>query len=368
MSKETKIIKSVIIVMAFAAVMILLGLVYSQVNRIQKDQSQKKNDELKSAIRKEYNDYGLLGDAVLSNEVKYEVGDYVIYSDHIAKKLSILEESPQETLSRAQALSDMFPDKPVVILPVPKRIMTEEKTYGSRETYSRMIRQLRGLNDNKNILIADPSAELEQATDFPFFRTKDGWTMNGAYYGYQKVMTLLGSEYCDLEHFDYYQNNVFSGGLKSECRQAEGYTSKMEEVVDAIPTDPFVYRISREFKDYELVYDRKAQSTLKAPVISPLTQSVVSDGIDYAILEGNGSGIMLIIGDGESKMMAPFYTEHYEKVIYIDISECKTESFTSMIADYKVDAVVIAQAVDKLGVPAYSKVLNGLVKKDGNNI
>ncbi|MCR4738965.1 MAG: hypothetical protein K5886_01740 [Lachnospiraceae bacterium] len=367
MSSENSVIKNIMIVIAFVVGIFLLGLVSFYVNRMMSGEAKRKQTEEKEAIRKEFNQYGLLGNEVLSKKVLYEPGNYVIYSDRILKKLSISEESAQGALSRAQALSEMFPEKPVVVLPVPKRIMTEERSFGSRDIYDGFIKNLRSHNDNKNIRIADPSKKLEQSSEFTYFRTKDGWTMNGAYYGYREVMSLLGGESLGLEQFIYFQSNDFSGGLKNDCRAAKDFTPEMEEVVDVIPRDPFVYRVSRGFKDYETYYDKKAEKELKGPVISLLSQGIVGDGIDYAVLEGNGSGILLIVGDGESKMMAPYFTEHYEKVILIDVGECKTDDFTSMISDIKVDAVVIAQAVDKIGLSAYSKTLNGLVKKDGSS-
>ncbi len=357
--EERKPVKNIIMFTVLLAAIIVILLCYWQIDSLRLE---KQARETKTHKQSEgYNNYGLMGDAVISDTILYEIGNYVIYSDHLVEKFNISENAAQNTMLRAEALSNAAGGVRVALIPVPKRIMYEAETFGSRELYANFIAGLESLNTSGNVSIINTDTELYGSDGFNFYRTQDGWTMDGAYYGYKGVMSAFGQEAYPIDYFSAYQYENFGGDIRSEAGHDAAATEEIKDLLDNMPHDPFIYRYADDFKNYEQVYDNSLNTLIKKPVIPKAATSVVGSGIDYAIVEGSGSGNIIIVGDSRAKMMIPYFCANYEKVIYVSIQECESETLVQILATYPSNGVVMVQTVERMGMASYSKAVNGFV-------
>ena|GEM_PF-5435189 len=357
--EERKIFKNIILFIVMLAAIIFVLLCYWQIDKLRLEKQARETKTHKQS--ESYNNYGLLGDAVISNTIVSEIGNYVIFSDHLVEKFTINENAANNTMLRAEALSNAAGGVKVALIPVPKRIMYEEETFGSREIYANFIATLESLNTSGNISIVNTDTELFESDGFDFYRTQDGWTMDGAYFGYKGAMSAFGQEAYPIDYFTAYQYENFGGDIRSEAGHDAAATEEIKDLLDDMLHDPFIYRYADDFKNYEQVYDNSLNMLIKKPVIPKAATSVVGSGIDYAIVEGSGSGNMIIVGDSRAKMMVPYFCANYEKVIYVSIQECESETLSQILATYPAEGVVMVQTVERMGLASYSKAVNGFV-------
>lgn len=334
------------------------------------DTNQRLEDYREAVFREEndpdYNRYGLLGNTPLSTELLVDTGTALVYSDRVVKKLSIRDDAAQRFADSVLALQEFAgEDGKLVVLPVPKRAQYEpECMEEANAAYGSFLRTLAAflprevpLVDSREALTADDVHQL-------FYRTEDTWTMDGAYYGYRGVCEALGIVPREMDAFDLYSVNSFTGSLV--VNMLTGLSSDggvdLEETLLSMPADRFIYRYARDFVNYEEICSVN-DGEYKRPVIQHTVMGsvgVIGGNYYYARIGGNGEGTVMVIADFSGKNIVPYLTEHFGEIIAVDLQNCKTEMMLELAAETGAKTFVIAQRVDEMGWVMYSRALNGL--------
>ncbi len=267
-----------------------------------------------------YNEYGLPERQEISDQLLYETDNLYIYSDRAVKKLTISSGNAGYFAKAINAFAISFGQRvKISAMPVPLRVQFEPVSGNSNQMYRRFFKGLES-NLTKRVKAVDCSELIrENGGRNNFYRTEAIWTMPGAYYGYRAYMEAMGKEPYPEDHFILYQNNVFLGSLYTEVHKLNGIYRNIHQIANYFPEDPFIFRLAKNFKNYETVRDNEAGEEYKRPVVihtTPGSDSIVGNNIDYAIFPGNGEGCLILIADNAGKSMAPYFTEHYENVVF----------------------------------------------------
>ncbi len=314
-----------------------------------------------------YNRFGLRGNESPSTRLIKDTGDALIFSDRVVNKLAINEDADLQFSLRMQALRALVgEDARIAAIPVPKRIQFEpDYMEESNEIYGLLMDELAS-ELPADIRLMNVYGDLAaDETHLLFYRTQDCWTMDGAYYGYKAACSALGLTPFDIDHFNYYNVNNFSGTLKEHfVHEYQDSDLVMEMIVRDISGDPFIFRYASGFKNYEIAFDMRDDVEYKRPVIIHSiggNDAIIGATLRYAKLFGNGSGSLMVLADSTGKYIIPYLTEHYENIISVDVERCDTEVMKELIIEYNISDFVVTQAVDRVGRRAYSKTLNGLL-------
>ena len=314
-----------------------------------------------------YNKYGLENDADLSYELVYEDEDFLLYGDRYVKKLHVKEAAADNFTERIEALRTCFGrDSTFLVLPVPKRIQFERDYEWSNRIYEGLVRDLAARLPVSVRLIDVRDALKADTESFLYYRLTDSWTMEGSYYGYRQGCLALGITPYDREYFTYLVNNSFAGDLSSS-QEAIFEGTELEETVDRIfdTDDPFVYRKSFHFKDYELHYD-KDEYMEKRPVFRHSvagTSGIIGASLSYAHLYGYGETSLMIIGDANGKLITPYFTEHYKDIFFVNVERCEVDTVKRLVEEYGIKTFIVSQSADHLGDRSYSKTLNDFLRE-----
>ena len=314
-----------------------------------------------------YNQYGLETKDTLSDKILYENAGIVIYEDRFVNKLTISDTAATETIRRINALSyELGKGREILWVPIPKRIQFEKDFTVCNEIYDRFINDVSAglLSRVKTVEIRDAlSADRDH---FIYYRQSDDWTMDGAMLAYFEICKALGITAYPEETFTSFQIGSFGGEL---ALLWHGYfrDTELEEAVEAAyaEEDPFVFRKSFRFKDYEIHVDDEGKEQ-KRPVFMYSVagaSGIIGGAADYAYLYGYGEETLMLIGDQNGKLLAPYLTEHYKEVIYVNVERCTTERMLQLAEEHGVTVIVVAQTADRSGNPGYSRALNGLLEK-----
>lgn len=314
-----------------------------------------------------YNKYGLEGNADLSYDLVYEDEIFLLYEDRYVRKLRVKEGAADNFTERIEALrSRLGRECTFLAVPVPKRIQFERDYESSNAIYDELVGEL-AAELPVTVKLIDVRDDLKADTEsFLYYRLTDSWTMEGSYYGYRRACLALGLTPCERDYFTYLVNNTFAGELSSSQKAIfEG--TELEETVDRIfdTDDPFVYRKSFHFKDYELHYD-KDEFEEKRPVFRHSvagTSGIIGASLSYAHLYGYGETSLMIIGDGNGKLMTPYFTEHFKDIFFVNVERCEVDTVIRLAEEYDITTFIVSQSADHIGDRSYSKTLNDFLKE-----
>ena len=314
-----------------------------------------------------YNQDGLQTKDTLSDKILYENAGIVIYEDRFVNKLSIAETAASETIRRINALAyELGKGREILWVPVPKRIQYEKDFADCNFVYDAFVQNVsEGLLSRvktvnpKEILAADRE-------HFLVYRQSDDWTMDAAMLAYQEVAKVLGITPYPEETFTFFQIGTFGGDLAHIWHSYFDET-ELEEAMDAAyaEEDPFVFRKSFRFKDYEIHFDDDGNEQKRPVFMYSIAgaSGIIGGSADYVYLYGYGEETLMIIGDRNGKLLAPYLTEHYKEVIYVNVERCTTEQMMKLAEEHGVTVIIVAQTVDRSGNPGYSRALNGLLEQ-----
>ncbi len=358
---------SVILAILLVFFMVLLFFAFAAVSKAGSIQAQKKLLKQEEMLDKNiYNEYGLPEGQELSEELLYDMDGLYIYSDRAVKQLEVNDENARYFSRVATAFYLKFGKSvKLSVMPIPHRVMFEPVSGSSNEEYKSFLTELsKGLWGRATVI--DCSLLIsENGGRNLFYRTDDKWTMPGAYYGYRSYMESMGKEPYPEDHFILYQNNSFRGDTFSLVSSYDGEYRKLHYIAKEYPDDPFYFRLSEGAKNYEEVRDDSEKVTYKRPVVTYAvagSDSIVGNSFDFAKLPGKGEGCLLLIADNSGKEIAPYLAENYETVVVFDIAEYDGEDYKEVLKDLDVTEVLVAQAVDYMGLISYSRFLNAFLE------
>lgn len=344
-------------------------------NGMEKLQNVKQQSVYVPEKRDLYNNYGLKNDQSLSKIKILETQDQVIYTDRIFNINRISEDHISYAADIMKALQKKS-GKDTYIMPIPERAVFESGYENEKEKYSDFIEKLEASFSDPSVVL-NPLSELEKHQDeYIYFRTEDGWTMRGAFYGAQVFLGELGYE---EENLDAYRKYVFGNvdGKLISSAAVEYTTDEIYEKIKNIEKDPFyIYINGSNPNREELTFKNKQNQiqTVKRNMIqfnNSGTNAVIATSYMHSVVEGRGKGKrkgnLLLIADTRGKMMISYLSEIFEKVyvsnIYGDAD--LIQNLDEILEKYNIEYVIWAQDVAETGNRSYMKALNPLLKEGG---
>ena len=160
-------------------------------NGMEKLQNVKQQSVYVPETRDLYNNYGLKNDQSLSKTKILETQDQVIYTDRIFNINQISEDHISYAADILKALQKKS-GKDTYIMPIPERAVFESGYEKEKEKYSNFTEKLESSFSDPSVVL-NPLSELEKhQSEYLYFRTKNSWTMRGAFYGAQVIFGELG--------------------------------------------------------------------------------------------------------------------------------------------------------------------------------
>lgn len=187
-------------------------------NGMEKLQNVKQQSVYVPETRDLYNNYGLKNDQSLSKTKILETQDQVIYTDRIFNINQISEDQISYAADIMKALQEKS-GKDAYIMPIPERAVFESGYENEKEKYNNFTEKLEASFTDPSVVL-NPLSELEKhQSEYLYFRTKNSWTMRGAFYGAQVIFGELGYDKENLNAYREYVFGVFDGNLLLEASE-----------------------------------------------------------------------------------------------------------------------------------------------------
>ena len=344
-------------------------------NGMEKLQSVEQQSVYVPETRDLYNNYGLKNNQSLSNTKILETQDQVIYTDRIFNINQISEDHISYAADITKALQKKS-GKDTYIMPIPERAVFESGYENEKEKYSDFTEKLEASFSEPSVVL-NPLSELEKHQyEYIYFRTRNSWTMRGAFYGTQVILEELGYDKENLDAYREYVFGTFDGNLLLEA--LEKYTTdEIKKDIENMEQEPFYIYINGSNPNCEeLTFENKEGQlqTLKRQMIqfnSSGSRAVIGSDYAHSIVEGRGKGQrkgnLLLIADTRGKMMISYLSEIFEKVYVSNIYEDTDliQNLDEVLEKYNIEYVIWAQDVAETGNKSYMKALNPLLMEGG---
>lgn len=323
-----------------------------------------------------YNGYGLEGDQTLSPVKLAEIDDKVCYEDRVFRRFSYSGQNVRNFVRAMRGLKDLHPELDYYVMPVPSRVVTEEDYPEDRESYERFIGALKDGLDGSAVLL-DPWPTLQEHGDeYVFFRTEDGWTARGAYYGSVELCRALGIEPFALSDYNEYQYERARGSLAhntaNEYEAVYGENNETAEKLHDMLADPYFFYCLPGAANLEEIYDDDTGRMSVQPAISLSREGrsgFVGGGYLHARLFGDGKSeavgdkTLLMLCDHGGDVLAPFMASYYKNVYVVSCQEDEgfLDRLNTLLDRYDIDSVVVVQQAHNLGNKGQSAAINDLM-------
>ncbi len=319
-----------------------------------------------------YNGYGLKTGQSLANTILFEEDGKVCYSDRIFTRFSYEDQYIRNTGEYVQKLLEKTGGR-IYLLPVPQRVFLEKAGDADREKYNEYIEKLEGVLPDGAVLVDSLPVLKEHEKEYVFYRTENAWTARGAYYASTvlgKKMQLAVLPFTSYEESMY---NDFYGGLVQEGLEKYKEDKGRYTEIHGIPSDLKYYYTYPGSDNRAAVFDMEnATAELRRPIFSisdPGFDSYIGGEFSYAFVQGRGgtqtvhNEVLLVITDSEGKVMLPYLADCYDTIIVINIQEDRTlpVNIDTIKKEYGITDVIYMQNASRMGNPAYSRALNGLI-------
>lgn len=159
----------------------------------------------------------------------------------------------------------------------------------------------------------------ERKDEYLYFKTDHHWTPNGAYHAYEQFCTLKGLTPFDREAHTAQTVENFQGTHYSATR----LWNVENDTITYYPLDnPMtVFRITGEAQ-YEA---EKTENLINTDKFATRDKyAAFLDGNNgYSVVEGNGTGSILVVKDSYANSFIPYLTENYAKIGVVDFRNFK---------------------------------------------
>lgn len=257
---------------------------------------------------------------------KVEEGGILLGKDHwMFTKLFTVDESTQKQLDKnIQAVSDFaakYPGKVTFLLaPSASVIYPENLPVGApMVNEDAMLDEIFSqIGQNADVLdLRDTFTANKQ--DYLYFKTDHHWTPNGAYLAYQQFCALKGLEPFDRSAHESVVVEDFQGTHYSATR----LWNVENDSITYYPLDnPMtIYRITGEAQ-YEAETTENLINTEKFETRDKYA-AFLDGNNGYSVIEGNGTGSILVVKDSYANSFIPYLTENYAKIGVIDFRNFK---------------------------------------------
>lgn len=274
---------------------------------------------------------------------KVEEGGILLGKDHwMFTKLFTVDEDTQKQLDKnIQAVSTFaakYPGKVTFLLaPSASVIYPEELPAGAP-----MIDENAMLDDifsriGQSASVIDLRQPFTALKDeYLYFKTDHHWTPNGAYHAYEQFCALKGLSPFDRDAHTSETVEDFQGTHYSATRLWNVENDSITYY--PLPNTMTIFRITGEAQ-YEA---EKTENLINTDKFATRDKyAAFLDGNNgYSVVEGNGTGSILVVKDSYANSFIPYLTENYAKIGVVDFRNFKY-GLDSTIAQEGYDEVLI---------------------------
>ena len=257
---------------------------------------------------------------------KVEEGGILLGKDHwMFTKLFTVDDATQKQLAKnVQAVSDFaaaHPGKVTFLLaPSASVIYPEELPSGAP-----MVDENAMLDDifttvgqNAGVLDLRPTFTADK-DEYLYFKTDHHWTPDGAYRAYQQFCTLKNLTPFDCNVYTKITVPDFYGTHYSATRRWNAQADSFSYY--DLPNQMTVYKVNGE-ADYEPVKTEGLMNLAKLDTRDKY--GAFLDGNNgYSVIEGNGTGSILVVKDSYANSFIPYLTANYAKIGVVDFRNFK---------------------------------------------
>lgn len=368
-----KILKVLVWTVILVMNIFILSSLNSLVNEINIKDPVKRNISIPASNR--FNQYGLPLGQELSQTPFYEDGNYVFYTDRILKRFNYNRDQIVIGKNILQKLSDLVPKNiNTYVIPLPKRIIWEGNYPDDIRNYKNFLKEFYDVIPNTmSYLNVLPILE-EHSKENLFYRSDDGWTARGAYYGSKLLLENMGLPVIPIEDYEEHMYLQFEGmdegKLISEYEIPEGVLEKVRGIRDPnyyylIPGGKNRGTRTSIWKGTTITENIKMVSKSRTG-----RRAFVGHNYLWAVAEGENKSIekdgktILLLSDLDGSMLVPFLTPYYENVYIVNITYGKFDKnqFENIFKNYNISDLVIVQKAEDIGDLSKSKFLNEILK------
>ena len=274
---------------------------------------------------------------------KVEEGGILLGKDHwMFTKLFTLDTTTQKQLQKnVQAVTEFsakYPGKVTFLLAPSASVIYPEELPGGAP----MIDENAMLDEifsqvGQNASVLDlRQAFTERKDEYLYFKTDHHWTPNGAYHAYEEFCALKGLTPFDREAHTAETIEDFQGTHYSATRlwnvQNDSITYyPMENAMT-------IFQVNGEAQ-YEPLRTENLINTEKFATRDKYA-AFLDGNNGYSVVEGNGTGSILVVKDSYANSFIPYLTENYAKIGVVDFRNFKY-GLDSTIAQEGYDEILI---------------------------
>ena len=177
------------------------------------------------------------------------------------------------------------------------------------------IRQLENAVRNRRLTVIDMRDDYRANKDqYLYFKTDHHWTPDGAYRAYQQFCTLKNLTPFDCNVYTKITVPDFYGTHYSATRRWNAQADSFSYY--DLPNQMTVYKVNGE-ADYEPVKTEGLMNLAKLDTRDKY--GAFLDGNNgYSVIEGNGTGSILVVKDSYANSFIPYLTANYAKIGVVD--------------------------------------------------
>ena len=252
---------------------------------------------------------------------KVEEGGILLGKDHwMFTKLFTVDDATQKQLVKnVQAVSDFaaaHPGKVTFLLaPSASVIYPEELPTGApmADENAMLDDIFTTVGQNASVLDLRPTFTADK-NEYLYFKTDHHWTPDGAYRAYQQFCTLKNLTPFDCNVYTKITVPDFYGTHYSATRRWNAQADSFSYY--DLPNQMTVYKVNGE-ADYEPVKTEGLMNLAKLDTRDKY--GAFLDGNNgYSVIEGNGTGSILVVKDSYANSFVPYLTANYAAIDVVD--------------------------------------------------
>ena len=252
---------------------------------------------------------------------KVEEGGILLGKDHwMFTKLFTVDDATQKQLAKnVQAVSDFaaaHPGKVTFLLAPSASVIYPEElpTSAPMADENAMLDDIfTTVGQNASVLDLRPTFTADK-NEYLYFKTDHHWTPDGAYRAYQQFCTLKNLTPFDCNVYTKITVPDFYGTHYSATRRWNAQADSFSYY--DLPNQMTVYKVNGE-ADYEPVKTEGLMNLAKLDTRDKY--GAFLDGNNgYSVIEGNGTGSILVVKDSYANSFIPYLTANYAKIGVVD--------------------------------------------------
>ncbi|SMB89002.1 DHHW protein [Desulfonispora thiosulfatigenes DSM 11270] len=290
---------------------------------------------------------GLEADYKIKMEPDSITDEWIYYPERVIKRINYNEQEITTKASEINRFYEMIPGSvQKYFMLVPGRIGYEP---GLTEYAKGMWQTKEKFQDllNTSVKIVDVSESLAQhKSEYLFFRTDNAWTARGAYYGAQDFLKASNTDIIyTLADYQETWSNLYTGARKLD---------KEWKISHNLQDKIYHYRNTENIFWQNIVVGNKENQYVmsREPIISISRTGIdtfVGGIFSHSMLEGSGNNkkTLLLIGNFDAKVFAPWLLPYYEKIYFANsiYYQGDKDEFQKIFTEYNIKDVLILEGV-----------------------